>query len=78
MQGALQLGVSEHRRLGTSGDEVKTQLWIPTSVYVLVTILRKRLAIDTSLHTMLEILLITTFEQVQLCDGLTREESDAG
>ncbi len=39
------------RFLGVSENAVKSQLWIAVSVYVLVAILRKRLAIDTpALH----------------------------
>lgn len=66
------------RFLGTSANAVKTQLWIAISVYVLVAILRKRLGIDTPLHTMLQILSIMPFEQVLLYDALTMQEADAG
>ena len=52
--------VKQHLRvkrfLGVSENAVKSQLWIAVSVYVLVAILRKRLGIDTSLYTMLQIL----------------------
>ena len=65
------------RFLGTSANAVKTQLWIAISVYVLVAILRKRLGIDTPLHTMLQILSIMPFEQVLLYDPLTMQEADA-
>ena len=65
------------RFLGTSANAVKTQLWIAISVYVLVAILRKRLGIDTPLHTMLQILSIMPFEQVLLYDALTMQEADA-
>ena len=66
------------RFLGTSENAVKSQLWIAVSVYVLVAILRKRLAIDTPLHTMLQILSVMPFEQVQLYDALTTHEVDPG
>ena len=66
------------RFLGTSANAVKTRLWIAISVYVLVAILRKRLGIDTALHTMLQILSIMSLEQVLLCDALTMQEADAG
>ena len=66
------------RFLGTSQNAVKTQLWIAISVYVLVAILRKRLDIDTPLHTMLQILSIMPFEQVRLYDALTAQTPDAG
>ncbi len=64
------------RFLGTSENAVKSQLWIAVSVYVLVAILRKRLAIDTPLHTMLQILSVMPFEQVQLYEALTMHEAD--
>ena len=65
------------RFLGTAANAVKTQLWIAISVYVLVAILRKRLRIDTPLHTMLQILSIIPFEQVLLYDALTMQQADA-
>ena len=64
------------RFLGTSENAVKSQLWIAISVYVLVAILRKRLQIDTPLHTMLQILSIMPFEQVPLYEALTMQEPD--
>ena len=64
------------RCLGTSENAVKSQLWIAISVYVLVAILRKRLQIDTPLHTMLQILSIMPFEQVPLYEALTMREPD--
>ena len=59
------------RFLGVSENAVKSQLWIAVSVYVLVAILRKRLGIDTSLYTMLQILSVMPFEQVPLYEALT-------
>ena len=66
------------RFLGTSENAVKSQLWIAVSVYVLVAILRKRLAIDTPLHTILQILSVMPFEQVKLYEALTTHEGDTG
>ncbi|MCF8037358.1 MAG: IS4 family transposase, partial [Desulfobacteraceae bacterium] len=40
--------------------------WIAVSVYVLVTIIKKRLNTDMSLYTMLQILSITIFEKIPL------------
>ena len=59
----------DKRFLGTSINAVKSQLWIAVSVYVVVAILRKRLGIDTPLHTMLQNLPIMPFEQVHLVRG---------
>jgi hypothetical protein len=40
---------------GTSENAVKPQIWIAVSVYVLVAIVRKRLELDLSLYTILQI-----------------------
>jgi hypothetical protein len=66
------------RFLGTSENAVKSQLWIAVSVYVLVAILRKRLDLDTPLHTMLQILSVMPFEQVTLYEALTTHDGDLG
>src|SRR5262249_17867608 len=47
------------RFYGTSENAVKTQIWIAVSVYVLVAIVKKRLALDASLYTLLQILSLT-------------------
>ena len=48
---------------GTSPNAVKTQIWIAVSVYVLVAIIKKRLALDASLYTILQMLSVTIFEK---------------
>src|SRR5579862_541950 len=48
---------------GTSENAVKTQVWVAISVYVLVAILKKQLRLDLSLHKILQILSVTTFEK---------------
>ena len=59
--------IKQHLRIkafyGTSENAVKTQIWIAVSVYVLVAILKKRLALDQSLYTILQILSVTIFEK---------------
>jgi hypothetical protein len=42
---------------------VKSQIWIAVSVYVLVASVKKRLNLDASLFTLLQILSVTLFEQ---------------
>jgi hypothetical protein len=54
------------RFFGTSENAVKTQAWIALTVYVLVAIVRKRLGLSVSLHTMLQILSVTPFEKQSL------------
>ena len=51
---------------GTSENAVKTQVWIAVSVYVLVAIMKKRLNLQESLYTILQILSVTVFEKIPL------------
>ena len=55
---------------GTSENAVKTQIWIAISVYVLVAIMKKRLGLDMSLYTMLQILSLTLFEKTPMIQVL--------
>ena len=48
---------------GTSDNAVKTQLWIAISMYVLVAIVKKRLAITQSMGEMLQTFCVTLFEK---------------
>jgi Domain of unknown function (DUF4372)/Transposase DDE domain len=65
---------------GTSENAVKAQIWIAVSVYVLVAIMKKRLKIEASLYTILQVLSVTIFERMPLLQALTelddRSESD--
>ena len=45
---------------------MKSQIWTAISVYVLVAIVKKRLNLDASLHTLLQILSVTLFEKMPL------------
>ena len=58
--------IKQHLRIkrffGTSENAVKSQIWIAVSVYVLVAIIRKRLNLQVSLYTLLQILSVTLFE----------------
>ena len=62
--------IKQHLRIkaffGTNESAVKTQIWIAISVYVLVAIVKKRLAIEASLYTILQILSLTLFEKTPL------------
>ncbi len=62
--------IKQHLRIksffGTSENAVKSQIWIAVSVYVIIAIIRKRLNIEESLHTILQILSLTTFEKTPL------------
>jgi hypothetical protein len=60
---------------GYSENAVKTQIWIAVSVYVLVAILKKRLALEASLHEILQVLSVTLFEQVPILQAFHDVES---
>lgn len=67
--------VKQHLRIqrfyGTSQNAVKTQIWIAVSVYVLVAIIKKRLNLEASLHTLLQILSVSIFEKMPLGEALS-------
>lgn len=56
---------------GTSENAVKTQIWIAVTVYVLVAIIKKRLKLEASLYTILQILSVTVFNKTPLYQMLT-------
>jgi len=68
--------IKQHLRIkkfyGTSENAVKTQLWIAVSVYVLVAIVKKRLDLDASLYTLLQILSLTLFEKMPITQALSQ------
>ena len=70
--------IKQHLRIksfyGTSENAVKTQIWIAVSTYVLVAIMKKRLKIDLTLYTILQILSITLFEKMPILQALTAND----
>lgn len=56
---------------GTSENAVKSQIWIAVSVYVLVAIIKKRLKIEQSLYTILQILSLSLFDKMPIYQALT-------
>jgi len=75
--------IKQHLRIkafyGTSENALKTQIWIAISVYVLVAIVKKRLKLDRSLYTILQILSVTMFEKTPILQVLASPnyETDA-
>ena len=71
--------IKQHLRIksfyGTSENAVKTQIWVAISIYVLVAIVKKRLNLDLSLYTILQIFSVTLFEKVSLIQLLTNFDS---
>lgn len=62
--------IKQHLRItrffGTSENTVKSQIWIAVSVDVLVAMVKKRLNLDASLYTLLQIFSVTLFEKMPL------------
>ena len=62
--------VKQHLRIkkfyGNSENAVKSQIWIAVSVYVLVAIVKKRLNLEASLYTLLQIFSLTLFEKMPI------------
>lgn len=62
--------IKQHLRIksffGTSPNAVKTQIWVAVSVYLLVAIVKKRLNLPGSLHTILQILEVNLFEKIPI------------
>jgi hypothetical protein len=72
--------IKQHLRIkafyGTSENAVKTQIWIAVSVYVLVAIVRKRLALEASLYQILQILSVTLFEKTPILQAIQASDSE--
>jgi IS4 transposase len=76
--------IKQHLRIktfyGTSFDAVKTQIWIAISIYLLVAIVKKRLDLPGSLHTILQVLEVNVFEKTPIyqfvSDALKHESDD--
>ena len=73
--------IKQHLRIkrffGTSENAVKTQIWIAVSVYVLIAIVKKRLNLDASLYTLLQILSVTLFEKMPLQQAFPSSDSSS-
>jgi IS4 transposase len=70
--------IKQHLRIkrffGSSENAVKSQIWIAVSVYVPIAIVKKRLHLDASLYTLLQILSLTLFEKMPLQQALQTNE----
>ena len=68
--------IKQHLRIkafyGTSQNAVRTQIWIAIAVYLLVAMLKKRLHLDSSLYTILQILSLTLFEKTPILQVLSQ------
>jgi IS4 transposase len=62
--------IKQHLRIksfyGTSENAVKSQIWVGLCIYLLVAITKKRLNIECSLYTLLQIIEVNIFERKQI------------
>jgi len=67
--------IKQHLRIkkffGTTENAVRTQIWIAISVYVLIAIIKKRLALPMSLYTILQVFSVTLFEKAPILQVLS-------
>jgi hypothetical protein len=75
--------IKQHLRIkhfyGTSDNAVKTQIWIAICVYVLVAILKKQLASERSLYSILQVLSVNAFAQKpldQILSNLSSQDAE--
>ena len=71
--------IKQHLRIkafyGNSENAVKTQIWIAIAVYVLVAIVKKRLALDATLYQILQVLSVTLFEKTPILRAFDDQSS---
>ena len=70
--------IKQHLRIksfyGTNQKAVKAQIWIAVPVYLLVAIVKKRLGIELSLYTILQILSVSIFEKTPLVQLFSNDD----
>jgi len=71
--------IKQHLRIkafyGTSENAVKAQIWMAVSIYVLVAIVKKRLGLEHSLYTILQILSVGLFEKTPILQAFSQHET---
>ena len=69
--------IKQHLRIktfyGCSENAVRVQIWTAISVYVLVSIVKKRFGLSASLYTILQILSLSLFEKVPILQVLSQQ-----
>jgi hypothetical protein len=67
--------IKQHLRVkrfyGHSPNAVKSQIWIAVSVYILIAIIKKKLRLEASLYTLLQILSVSLFEKTPVNKALS-------
>ena len=54
------------RFLATSENAVRSQIWCAVATYVLIVIVKKKLKLDASLYTCLQVLSVSIFEKIEI------------
>ena len=62
--------IKQHLRIkafyGQSENAVKSQIWIAISVYLLIVIVKKKLNLEMSLYTILQVISVSIFEKMPI------------
>lgn len=65
--------IKQHLRIkafyGLSENAVKTQVWIAVCVYVLIAIIKKKLRLEISLYTILQVISVSIFEKMPVIEA---------
>jgi len=71
--------IKQHLRIkafyGLSENAVKTQIWIAIAVYVLLAIIKKKLNLETTLYTILQVASVTLFEKLPLKEAFSEKDA---
>lgn len=72
--------MKQHLRIktfyGTTANAVYTQVWIAISIYLLVAIMKKKMHIDKSIYTILQILSVSLFEKMPIKQAFQEKENN--
>jgi IS4 transposase len=67
--------IKQHLRIkafyGLSENAVKTQIWIAISMYVLLAIIKKKMNVETSLYTILQVASVSLFEKMPVYEAFS-------
>ena len=71
--------IKQHLRIkafyGQSENAVKSQIWIAICVYVLLAIIKKKLDMETSLYTILQVASVSLLEKLPLKEAFSESKS---
>jgi len=71
--------IKQHLRIkrfyGTSTNAVKTQIWVAICIYVLIAIIKKKLQMEESLYTILQVFSVSLFEKIPILQAFQKDDS---